>query len=248
MLDTVKLTGIVLTAMPIGEYDKRLTVLTKEKGKITAFVRGARKTKSPLMACSQPFTFAEFIAFQGKEAFNITAADHVNYFSELREQLDCVYCGIYFCELAGYFTRENSDEKDILKLLYQSLRALCSKQLDIRLVRSVFELKIITLSGEGPQVFSCVKCGRNELLSFFVIALGGMICKECNGSVKDSVMISESTLYALQHIVFSSVEKLYTFKVSDIVLKELSNIITAYLKLHMDREMKSLEMLDLILL
>ncbi len=229
MGQSVVLTGIVLNAMPIGEYDKRITLLTRERGKISAFARGARRPQSQLLAATNPFSFGEFEVYEGRNSYNVSKAAIRNYFREITEDLDAAYMGFYFLEFADYFCQENNDEKEMLKLLYQSLRALCSPAYRKELVRAVFELKAVTLNGEGPNMFSCIHCRTKENLHIFSVKKGGMLCEKCRDAAP-GIRILDDTRYTMQYIISSTVEKLYSFSVSDEILKELTEIMEDYLK------------------
>lgn len=258
MGQSVIVTGMVLTTMPISEYDKRITILTKERGKITAFARGARRPNSQLLAATNPFSFGEFELFEGKSSYNVSKANIHNYFRELTVDVDAAYMGFYFLEFAEYFCQENNDEKEMLKLLYQSLRALESPAFSKELVRAIFELKAMTINGEGPSMFACMHCHKTEELIHFSVKRGGIFCPACvkkihkfyegEASLKDFVRIHESTRYAMQYIISTPVEKLFSFQLSEEVLAELQKIMKDYLHTYVRHSFKSLQIIDELML
>ena len=153
MQDLINVTGMILKSEPIGEYDRRVVILTKERGKVSAFARGARRPGNRFMAPTNPFCFGEFKLYPGKNAYTLQDVHIDNFFEELRNDFIGAYYGIYFMEIADYYGRENADDKELLKLLYQALRALIHPAYDNRLVRAIFEIKAIAVNGEFPGIF-----------------------------------------------------------------------------------------------
>ena len=213
---TYTVTGMVLSAAPVGDYDKLVVLLTRERGKIRAFARGARRPGSALMAAANAFAFGEFQIYEGRTSYTMSQASIQNYFGELMTDFEGACYGQYFLEFADYYTRENADGSDFLKLAYQSLRALLVASLPRKLVRYIYELKAMTYSGECPQTF--------EQFSDW--------------------NLNPSTEYALQYVVAASVEKLYTFLLTEEVFAEFARVVTWLRKHYVEHRFKSLEILE----
>lgn len=245
MGQNIVLTGMVLNVMPIGEYDRRVTILTKERGKITAFARGARRPTSQLLAATGPFSFGEFEFFEGRSTYNLLRASIQNYFRDLSFDPAGACYGFYFLEIADYYAQENNDEKDLLKLLYQTMRALESSALDNRLVQRIFELKALQIEGEVPNFFSCQNCGKKEELFYFSVGRQGMLCKTC-AHKGEELKVEESALYTFQYILSAEIGKLYTFAVSKEVLHTLEMVLNRYFAVHISHKFKSLDILRTI--
>lgn len=148
MQDLVNVTGIILKTEPIDEYDRRVVILTTSHGKISAFARGARRQTNKLLGATDLFCFGDFKLFPGRNSYSVNDAVIKNYFEALRNDFELALYGMYFLEIMDFDTRENIDERDKLRLLYQALRALLKGEMNKKLIRAVFELKCLMLDGE----------------------------------------------------------------------------------------------------
>lgn len=210
---TVK--GMVISSMPIGEYDRRLEILTDSLGRISAFAKSSRRPQSTLVSISRVFAFGEFDIYEGKSAYVINAARISNYFEELSQNIDISYYGFYFLEVARYFSRENINELEMLKLLYNSLRALSVEAIDNKLVKAVYELKMLDINGF---------CNIDKEL--------------------EKIKVKDGTEYALKFVEINPIEQLYTFALSEEILAEFVDVVHSIFKKFVDKKFNSEAMIE----
>ena len=213
MSDLITVQGVVLSAMPVGDYDKRIVLLTRERGKISAFAKGARRQNSPFMAAANPFVFGSFTLYEGRTSYNLNQVSVQHHFVELATRQPGVYYGYYFLELADYFGKEGTDEKEMMNLLYVTIKAILNPHIEDRLVRCIYELRTMVIQGVMPQLFQCAGCGREltEEETGELFFSYGRAWESCVQTAKRMAMdrkrISAAALYAMRYIAVSPLRK-----------------------------------------
>lgn len=248
MEDIVEVTGMVLVSSPIKEYDKRIELLTRERGRISAFVPGARRLNSPLSACAIPFTFGTYYLYEGRSSYNVQTVQIKTYFDKIAEDYDGLCHVSYFAEMARYFSRENVEATQELLLLYVTCKAVTKGLVPLPLIRSIYEMRLMQIEGEALELFRCLQCGKPSGDRAVYFSRGGLLCRDCAEKLREQVrekpfLLSGDALYALQFILSAPLEKLYTFQVSQQVGKELSSFMEQYLKKYLHHAFQSLEFL-----
>lgn len=213
----IDLHGMVLLAAPSGDYDRRLVLLTKERGKITAFARSARKPTSSLLASTVPFSSGTFRLYEGKSAYTCVGADISNYFDKLKTDFVGAYYGLYFCDFAAYYAQENMDGAQMLNLLYAALTALENPALDDRTVRYAYEVRLMVIGGEFPQ------------------------------DVTQDSTLSKGARYAFWHMISAPLGRLFAFRVSGEVLSEIGKTQDYIRNKLVDRKFRTLEILESVI-
>ena len=221
MAETLEINGIVLSSMPVGEADRRLSILTKELGRISCFARGARKPTSALISATRPFATGKFHIYPGKDSYSLNRVEISEHFESIVSDVAATAYGSYFLELATRFSTEHYDGGEMLYLLYYALKALTNPQIPNRLVRRIFELRVLKNEGVAPEFTE-----RSKL--------------------PDGKQMQKSTAYALNYVETTPVGKLFSFNVTEEVLREMEAVLRKLMDRNLDRPTKSQELLEIL--
>ena len=190
MPDALKLTGVVLRTVDYGETDRVVALLTAERGKVSAFARGARVSRKRFGGALEPFTLLTVEARErrGADLLALESVSVVRGFGGIRSDLARIACAGYACDLARQLVRDSEPHPELLKLLVDYL-----SRLDVAAARPTplraFELHALRAAGLMPRFVACARCGAAldpDARLAFDPAEGGMLCARCSSSASPS--------------------------------------------------------------
>lgn len=240
----IRTNGVVIREVNTGEADKIITILSKSKGKISAFAKSAKRAKSNLSAGSQFLCYSDFVLFKGKELYSVNTSDIIEPFYNIRNDIvKLTYCA-HMVDILNDVIQEEQPASKVLQLFLNTLHMLDKTDKSPELLIRIFEVRLLTILGYAPHVISCISCGSGESTDlYFSFKECGVLCGDCKKKDPNALKISAGTLKALQHIVYSKINDLYSFNLSDQVLDELAKFSKRYLKDRLDRNYSKLDFL-----
>ena len=113
----IKTKGIILLESNMGDFDKMVSILTPDIGKIGCAAKGARKPKSPLMAGTQFLSFSDLVVYSGVNSYNLNSCEPIEVFYNIRKDLDKLTYASYKSRLEYDDTDENQYTNKKLQIL-----------------------------------------------------------------------------------------------------------------------------------
>ena len=234
----VKVNRIVTAESNMGDYDKMLTILTPNLGKIGCSAKGSRRPKSLLLSGSQFLCFGEYLLFKGSDNYTMNSCETIEMFYNIRTDLDKLTYASYITKIINDITTENQNSFNTLKLFLNTLYMISETDKNLDFITSVFKLRILKILGFQPNVSECVSCKSKENIAYFSIKDNGFKCKECGKQDSSCIEMSEATKNAIIYIMKADPKKIFSFELSEKCQKELELIANIYLNEKLEKEYK----------
>ncbi len=239
---TELLRGVVLKAAPFNESDIILTLLTAEKGRIRCIVRRARRSKKSKLY-AEPFSLSSFSLFRNRGMYICDDADLEQDFYGIRSDIKNMAIGQYFLETATLLPEDSEGAEPFMKLLLNCLALLSfdeyRKKVQPEVVKLVYEVEYLRLSGLCPDFSVCGDCGGEPCVWSFE---RGLLCGEC-AKVCHGIRypLSPASVSALRYISSREGLSKFAFEMNPEALLRLGDITEKYMVYALDARFRSLD-------
>ena len=240
MEKTLKVEAVVLRHSDWGEADRLLGLFSRERGKLRAVAKGARKVRSRKAGHLEPFTRVALMLARGRDFWIVTQAETIDAYLPLREDLVRTSYAGYVLELLDRFTFEEGENRSLFNLLVDTLHRL-SVAADLFIPLRYYEIRLLDHLGFRPQLQVCVQGGEEIRAEdqYFSAMAGGVLCPRHGRTAPEARPISVEALRFLRHFQRSSYADARRAQVSQPVQKEMEALIQYYLTYLLERSLNT---------
>jgi DNA repair protein RecO len=193
-VSTVTVDAVVLRRWDWGESDRRLSLLSRERGKFLCIARGARKPKSSLAGATEPLAAGTFEIAFGKRTNYVTQALPKHLFKQIRADYTRLNCALAWVEVLDSAHGLETPSSGAFNLCLVGLAGIETSRVPFGALAWA-ELKLLGQLGYAPD-FSHSRRGNN----FVSAAAGGVVSSNQLGDFSDAQPCSWEVLVSLDKL------------------------------------------------
>lgn len=239
--------ALILRTYKLGEADRIVVFLTRDRGKKRGVAKGARRAKSKFTGTLESLTRAG-VAYYERELRDLV---RINYVEPQRSPLavvarqtdDVAALGHaeYFAELIDEWAPEGHADERLYRLGSSVIDALADGAPTDRLAR-YFEFWLLRLQGVYPQLSACPACGGNYDGGAWMPAREHhFVCRRCASGGGSS--LSLDALRFLRSAAGCGPEALAGIPLDADAARDLETAHRRLINVHLDKELKSARVL-----
>lgn len=235
--------ALVLRERKLDEQDRLLTLLSADRGIITAYAKGAGRIKGSMAGATELLCYSHFVLFQNRERCFADRAEANTLFFGIRGDLEKLTLATYFAQLCCELIPENEPAAEELRLMLNTLYCLERDKLPPLQLKAILELRLLTLTGYMPDLIACQACGGlpEDGVVLFDPSGGSICCPGCAPSGAVGLLpLPPGVFAAMRHIIYCDFEKLFQFKLGEENLPVLAHAVEQYLLCQVERILPAL--------
>lgn len=254
-MEEIRLSGLVVREVEIGDYDKLITLVTMEAGKVSFTAKGVRSLKSKHIPTTQLYAYGTYILKKYKQYWYLVDSELNEAFWGLRTDIAKLALSAYIADVCADISVEDQPDEPLLRLTLNALYALANDVAPLWRVKAGFELKAMALGGFCPDLVACSRCGRYEGSDMYLDIMNGkLVCPQCRGAYERKKIAEEedyasgiyshitpAVLQAMRHIAYADQKKMLAFDLDEDSMKGLSQVCEKYLLNQMEHGYYSLD-------
>ena len=182
------------------------------------------------MAATQFLCFGDYLLYKSSNTYSINSCETIEVFYNVRTDLDKLKYASNITKIINDVTTENQNTYRVLQLYLNTLYMISETSKDLKLINSIFKLRLLSIIGFKPVIEECKNCKTKENLRCFSFRDNGLKCEICGKLDKGAMEITETTRDAIKYIILADSKKIYSFEVPKETIKELEIISKIYLE------------------
>lgn len=211
---------------------------TRERGLVEAVAQGVGKPGSSLAPAVELFTHSKLHLVEARGADRLTQARVIEPFYALRRDMTRYGYAAVACELIVRTTETGQVVPGLFEMLVSYLHAMQTTA-QPRVLSWAFELAYLELSGIGPVIDRCPRCGRDTLGGSYVAAHGGALCPDCASAEPSALELSPGAARTIEAMRTFDPDALERLRLTEPTRRQVQRLIRDHIRYHLDLNLRS---------